>query len=219
MKNPIKYSFKTEIWPLVILLLVVVFSIWSYPQLPSRVVSHWDFNGQANGWCSREFHAIFFPVLLAFLYGLFSLMPKFDPRGERYFEFAEVYLIIRNLIVLVLAIVFAAATFSNLGYAINIGATVSAVIGLMMIILGNYFGKLKRNYFIGIRTPWTLSSENVWNKTHRLSARLFIIWGLALILAPWLDSTAAFIIILGGLVLILGGVMIYSYSLYKKEKK
>jgi uncharacterized membrane protein len=219
MKNPIKYSLKTEIWPLLILLLTVVLSIWAYPQLPSRVVSHWDFYGQANGWCSREFHAIFFPALLLAMYALFSLMPKFDPRGERYQEFSGVYLIMRNLILLVLAIVFAAATFSNLGYAINIGVTVAGTIGLMMIILGNYFGKLKRNFFVGIRTPWTLSSENVWNKTHRLGGRLFMIWGLALILAPWLAPTVALIILLGGSVLIVVWVFVYSYLLYRREKK
>ncbi|MFA5754387.1 MAG: SdpI family protein [Patescibacteria group bacterium] len=218
MSNPIKYSFKTEIWPIIILLITAGLSLWAYPQLPATVVSHWNFYGQADGWCRREFHAIFFPALLLAMYIMFSLMPKLDPRRERYQEFARVYLIIRNMILLVLAVVFAAATFSNLGYAINIGATVAGVIGVMMIALGNYFGKLKRNWFIGIRTPWSLSSENVWNKTHRLGGRLFMIWGACLIVAPWLQPAAAFFIILGGIAIIIPWVFIYSYLLYKKEK-
>jgi uncharacterized membrane protein len=219
MKNPIKFSLKTEIWPLVILFLVTVFSIWSYPQLPNLVVSHWDFYGRANGWSSREFHAIFFPALLLAMYVLFSLMPKFDPRGDNYSEFAGVYLKMRTAILLVLATVFVAATLANLGYNINIGATVAGVIGLLMIVLGNYFGKLKRNFFIGIRTPWALSSDNVWNKTHRLGGRLFMIWGVLLILAPWLAPTIAFAFLFGGIVVVISWTTIYSYMVFKKEKK
>ncbi|MEI6835455.1 MAG: SdpI family protein [Candidatus Falkowbacteria bacterium] len=218
MKNPIQYSLKTEIWPLIILLTTVILSLWSYPQLPAQVVTHWNFYGQPNGWSSREFQAIFFPALLMAIYALFSLMPKFDPRGERYLEFASVYLLMRNAILLVLAVVFGAATLANLGYAINIGTTVAGVIGLLMIILGNNFGKLKRNFFVGIRTPWTLSSDNVWNKTHRLGGRLFIIWGFLLILAPWLEATFALVILLGGLVVIISWLTIYSYLLFRQEK-
>ena len=219
MKNPITYSFKTEIWPILILLASIGLSLWAYPQLPNVVVSHWGFNGQANGWSSREFHCLFFPALLAALYGLFNLMPKFDPHSDHYVEFSNVYLIMRTAILFVLFVVFAAATFSNLGYAINIGTTVAGVIGLLMIVLGNYFGKLKRNFFIGIRTPWTLSSDNVWNKTHRLGGRLFMIWGLGLVFAPWLAPTFAFIILLGGLVIVMTWISIYSYLFYREEKK
>lgn len=216
MKNPINYSIKTEIIPFIILFLTVALSFWAYPLLPDLVVSHWNFYGQADGWSSREFHALFFPGLLLAMYLMFNLMPKFDPRSERYQEFAGVYLIMRNFIMLILFVIFIAATLSNLGYAINIGGTVAGAIGLLMIVLGNYFGKLKRNYFVGIKTPWTLASENVWNKTHRLGARLFIIWGIGLMLAPWLAPTIAMIILFGGLIFMLAWLSIYSYVLYKK---
>ncbi len=219
MNNPIKYSFKTEIWPALLLLAAIGLSLWAYPQLPAQVVTHWDFYGRANGWSSREFHSILFPGILVAMYILFSVMPLLDPKGERYQEFAGVYRIFRNLILSVFLVVFAAATFSNLGYAVNIGVVVSGAIGLLMIALGNYFGKLKRNWFMGLRTPWTLSSDNVWNKTHRLGGRLFMIWGLGLILAPWLAPTVAFVILIGGLIALMAWITIYSYVLFKKENK
>lgn len=219
MKNPIKYSLETEIWPLLILLIVVGLSYWAYPQLPARVITHWNFYGQADGWSSREFHIIFFPGLLVVMYALFNLVPKFDPHGERYQEFADVYRKIRNLILLTLFIVFLAATFVNLGYAVNIGVIVASTVGLMMIILGSYFDKLKRNSLIGIRTPWTLLSDDVWDKTHHLGGRLFMLWGLGLIIAPWLTPLVALTILLGGIVVIITWVSIYSYILYRKEKK
>jgi uncharacterized membrane protein len=218
MKNPIKYSIQTEIWPLLILVAAIGLSIWAYPQLPEKIISHWDFNGQPNGWSTKEFQSIFFPALLVAIYALFSFMPRLDPKGERYQDFADAYLMMRNSILFVLAIVFAATTFSNLGYPINIGGTVAGAIGFLMMFMGNYFGKLKRNWFVGIRTPWTLSSENVWNKTHRLGGRLFMIWGFCLIFAPWLPSTIAFIILIGGVTIVVAWVFVYSYLLYKKEK-
>jgi len=219
MKNPINYSFKTEIWPFLMLLSAVVLSFWAYPLLPDMVVSHWNFSGQANGWSSREFHCLFFPALIFFIYFVLSLSPKFDPNSERYQEFAKAFLLIRDAIIFVLLVVFAAATFANLGYPINIGGVTAGAIGLLMIVMGNYLGKLKRNFFIGIRTAWTLSSENVWNKTHRLMARLFIIWGLGLIAAPWVGSTFSFIILFGGILLVAICPAVYSYLLFSKEKK
>lgn len=218
MKNPIKYSFKTEIWPLLILLFTVVLSAWAYNKLPDLVVSHWNFYGQADDWSQKGFQTFLFPSLLVFMYILFRVLPKFDPMGERYQEFAGIYLTMRNTILFFLFIVFTVTTFANLGYAINIGATISGAVGLLMIILGTYFRKIKRNFFVGIRTPWTISSEYVWNETHRLGSYLFIIWGLGLILAPWLAPVAAFFILFGGIIAIVASLFIYSYWLYKKEK-
>jgi len=218
MKNPINYSFKTEIWPFLIIIITVAVGFWAYPNLPERVISHWNIYGQADDWMSRDFHVWFFPALIIGIYLLLSVVPKFDPKGERYKDFANVYLAIRTLMLLVLAVVFVAATLFNLGYNINIGATVAGAVGLTMIILGNYFGKLKRNWFVGIRTPWSLSSENVWNKTHRLGGRLFILWGLGIMITPWLMPNAVLAIMLGGLVMV-AWIMIYSYRLYKKEKQ
>lgn len=219
MKNPINYSIKTEAIPFLILFLAVVMSFWSYPLLPDLVISHWNFAGQADGWSSRQFHSILFPGILFGLYLMFNLLPKFDPQAKRYQDFAQAYLIMRNAIMFIFLVVFVVTTLVNLSYPINVGVTVSGAIGLLMIVLGNYFGKLKRNYFIGIKNPWTLSSENVWNKTHRLGGRLFIVWGLGLVVAPWLKPSFSFVILFGGLIILLSWLMIYSYSLYKKERK
>ncbi len=88
----------------------------------------------------------------------------------------------------------------------------------MMFVLGNYLGKLKRNWFVGIKSPWTLSSENVWNKTHRLAGKLFMIWGLGIMIAPWFKSNLAMGVLLSGIIIIVIFINIYSYFLFKKEK-
>lgn len=219
MKNPIKFSLKTEIAPLLILLAAISLSLWSYNLLPDQVITHWNFAGEADGWGSRQFHAILFPSMLAAIYLMFNFLPKIDPRSDRYAEFSGVYLIMRNFIMLIMMIIFAAATFVNLGYQLNIGGIVAGAVGLLIIVIGNYFGKLKRNYFVGIKTPWTLASENVWNKTHRLGSRLFIVWGALLVTSPWLPAPIAFLILFGGIIAMLAWLSIYSYVLYRNEKK
>ena len=213
-----KLTLKSEIFPLLIIVIAIIISITTYAQLPDQVVSHWNISGQPDGWSGKNFHAIVFPGILIFIYLLMSILPKVDPNKQRYTEFAKVYLILRNILILTFLIIFSGATLSNLGYAVNIGSLVSVTIGLLFIILGNYLGKLKRNWFIGIRTPWTISSENSWNKTHRLGGKLFVILGLIIILIPVLWPQAAFWFLVGGTTGLIATVTTYSYIIYRKDK-
>lgn len=216
--KPLNFSTKTEAWPIMIIMASIATSLFTYQSLPAKVASHWNIQGQVDGWASREFHVIFFPALMLGIYLLMNFIPRLDPRKERYQQFASVYLLIRNLIISVFLIIFLATTVYNLGYDINIGAITAGSIGVLMIIMGNYFGKLKRNWFIGIRTPWTLSSENSWNKTHRLGGKVFMIWGMLLIATPWLPPKFAFVT-LGSLLIAIPAIFAYSYIVYKKDKK
>jgi len=214
-----KINFKSELFSWIILFAVIILSVWAYPQLPERVSSHWNLQGEVDGWSSRKFHSLFFPILTIVMYFGLLLMPLLDPKKERYQEFIKTYNLIRHALLFVMGAIFFAATFFNLGYNINIGAIVGALVGALMIFLGNYFGKIKRNWFIGIRTPWTLSSENVWNKTHRFGGRLFMLWGLGMMCAPWLKGNLALIIIFSGLIFIILFIYVYSYLLFKQEKR
>jgi len=214
-----KITLKTEWRALLIIITTIALSYWAYPQLPATVASHWDFQGQVNGWVNKNFHSIFFPGILVALYIGFFIMPYVDPKKERYEEFAGVYRLMRDAILFVLLGVFTVATFYNLNYSLNVGAIVAILLGALMIVMGNYFGKIKRNWFVGIRTPWSMSSENVWNKTHRLGGRLFMFWGLGIAIAPWLDFRIAMAILFIGLTAIIIGVTLYSFLLYRQEKK
>jgi uncharacterized membrane protein len=217
MSQPIKRSLKTEWFPILLLLIAIGFSVWSYKLLPEMVATHWNIQGQVDAWGSKKFNNLFFPGLLIAMYFLFNIIPNFDPKKERYAEFANVYLMMRNAILCVLTIVFGSTILFNLGYPLNISAIVGGVIGILFLLIGNYFGKLKLNYFVGFRTPWTLSSENVWNKTHRVGGKAFIILGLIIAISPWLKPITALIAMSIGFALIIG-VGVYSYVLFKKEK-
>ncbi|MFZ2310725.1 MAG: SdpI family protein, partial [Patescibacteria group bacterium] len=186
MSQPIKRTLKTEWFPILLLLIAVGFSAWSYNLLPDMVATHWNIQGQVDAWGSKKFNNLLFPGLLIAIYLLFNFIPNFDPKKERYAEFANVYLMMRNAILSVFVVVFGSTTLFNLGYPLNISAIVGGAIGILFLLIGNYFGKLKLNYFVGFRTPWTLSSENVWNKTHRVGGKAFIILGLIMAISPWL---------------------------------
>ncbi|HZJ41698.1 MAG TPA: SdpI family protein [Patescibacteria group bacterium] len=214
----IKLTLKSEVLPFLMIITAIIISIVSYKLLPEQVVTHWNISGEPDGWSSRNFYTIFFPGILVFIYLLMNILPKIDPNKKRYAEFANVYLILRNILILTFLIIYSAATLSNIGYDINIGGIVSATIGILFIILGNYLGKIKRNWFIGIRTPWTISSENSWNKTHRLGGKLFIILGLITLLIPAFWPQAAFWFLICGSFALIITITVYSYIIYKKDK-
>ncbi|HNX10605.1 MAG TPA: SdpI family protein [bacterium] len=218
MKMPLKMSLKTEIIPLLFVVGAIVLAAVSYSALPDRVASHWNFQGVADGYSSKMFQTIFLPSLLLIMYVLFWVLPALDPKKENYTKFANTYHVIKALIIGTLTIVFAATTLANLGYNINIGKTIAAVIGIMMIIIGITMQNLKDNWFVGVRTPWTMSSPTVWKKTHKLSTYSFIIFGIIIIIAPYLPMVLAGWLFLAGVAIAVLGPIVYSYLAYKQEK-
>lgn len=218
MKSPLNITWKSEFIPLAAVIASIITSALSYSYLPDRVISHWNFYGEADGWSSRGFHALFFPALLAAMYVLFLILPSIDPKKDRYQDFAGVYNIFRSAIMLVLFAVYLMATLVNLGYDINISQVVPTIIGLMMIVLGNYMSKIKNNWFVGIRTPWTISSDNVWQKTHRLGGLMFTFFGFSLILMPYLPYSAGMTFFIIGVIAVTVVPILASYIFYRNEK-
>jgi len=216
MSSPIKLSWKSE-WVIVLLLILsVIASFWFYNHMPDIVPVHWDISGQANGFSSRAFAAFFFPALIVAIYLLMIFLPYLDPKKERYQDFEKVYFALRLIFVLFFDIIYFAASLVGVGYDVPIGPVVTISVGLMFMIIGNYLGKVKMNWFVGIRTPWTLSSEEVWNKTHRLGGKLFFLSGILLIMSGYLPGKLAFPLLLVIIILMSGGTVLYSYILYRK---
>lgn len=222
MENIIKKSRTAGVMNIVqiaVMLASIILSIYFYQNFPARVPIHWDVAGEVNGWGSRGFAAFLMPVLLVAIYFLFELLPKIDPRKENYAEFSKVYSIIKTAIMLVLFGVYILTSLNALGFAVSISFWVPFAIGLMFIVLGNYFGKIRNNYFVGIRTPWTLANEEVWNKTHRLGGKLFILGGIVMLFMgfiPTMLRIPMLIVVILGIAVV---PMIYSYVIYKRLAK
>jgi uncharacterized membrane protein len=212
------YNFKKELPSFIILAIAWVAGWYFYQHFPAQVVTHWNFYGQPDAWGGKTANAWMFPGILTAMYILFSILPNFDPRKDRYPEFGKVYSLFKNIFLLVMLIVMLAAGLYNLGYNVQIQYVVPTVIGLLMIVIGNYMGKIKPNWFMGIRTPWTLSSENVWNKTHRVGGYAFIVFGLILIVVPFLPAALGLTAFVAGILIVTFGTFVYSYLVYRQER-
>ncbi len=220
MSNPIKSTIKTEFIPLALIILMAVSAVYFYNNLPARVATHWNIAGQVDGYGSGQAQALALPLVAVGMYLLFLLLPYLDPKKDRYEQFSKVYHTFKAIILALLTVIYFIIALNGLGYNLPVGIIMPGLIGLLfIIIIGNYMGKIKMNWFMGIRTPWTLSSENVWNKTHRFGGKMFILAGLLMIAEIVLPISWKLPIFIIMMVMLLFGTIGYSYIVYLQEKR
>lgn len=189
-----------------------------YPRLPDMVPSHWNISGQVDGYMSKTAHVFFMPTVVLGLYMLLSIAPVIDPKPESYERFRGVYEAFRVIFVLIFSTLYMATTLYALGILVSISKLTMLIIGLMFIFLGNYMGKIRHNYTFGIKTPWTLANEEVWNKTHRISGPLWVIAGFVWILSLFLEEKVGFFLSMGSIFAVTIFGFIYSYLLFRRIK-
>lgn len=219
MKSPLKISFISELFPVLILILAYVLAFYFYAHFPAIVISHWNIQGEPNGTLPRFWGAFGIPGILTIIYIAFFLLPLIDPRKDNYASFGRAYFLIRGAVLTALFLIYIAASLYNLGIFVPIKTIVPIIIGAMMIILGSTLSKIQNNWFIGIRTPWTLSSQTVWKKTHRIGGILFVVFGILLCILSLLPAYLSFSLFILGLILVICIPVLYSYILYKEEEK
>jgi uncharacterized membrane protein len=215
----INANFKTEFFPALLTLLAIGLSFYFYANFPPLIASHWNIAGEVDGWMSRGLGAFLFPGLILVFYLLLLFLPSLDPKKKQYQDFPKVYHIVKNMIVAFMFILYILTSFYNLGFNINITIATTSLVGILLFIMGLYMNKIKSNWFLGIRTPWTMSSDKVWEKTHKLGGWMFCIFGLLIMACGFAPvSWRAWLFIIG-IILAIFPVYIYSYLVYRKEKK
>lgn len=220
MSNPIRPTLKTEIIPTILLIVVAISSFFFYANFPERVPVHWNIAGEVDNWGSPLTAAFLFPLIIIVVYLLMLFVPYLDPKKQQYNKFRKVYHIIKLLLVLFCVAIYYLTSFNALGHNLPIGITVPILVGVLFIIVGAYMSKIKQNWFMGIRTPWTLSSQQVWDKSHRFGGKMFMLSGFLMIingLAPVSWRIAIFIAAI--LIVIIGTVGGSYYFYYIEEKK
>ena len=217
MSNPIKTSFKTEVLPLLIILITGVASLYFFNNFPEQVPIHWNMAGEVDNYGSRTLGAFLFPVIILGMYLLFLVLPLMDPKKENYAQFRKVYHLFKLMMILFMAIVYFLASFSALGFDLNIGLWMSTMVGILFVFIGSCLGRLKSNWFIGIRLPWTLSSDENWKKTHRFSGKIYVFAGFLMMtmgLVPLGFRMYLFVVVLILLVVL---PIAYSFWHFKKN--
>ena len=150
----------------------------AYPKLPAMVPVHWNAHGEVDSWGPKWSLFLWGPGMMLGFVLLFAALPWLSPRKFDVNTFRPTYLYIMIVFVAVLAYINVMTLVAALGVMTDIGRAVVGGVCLLIALLGNVLGKVRRNFYIGIRTPWTIADERVWNKTHRLAARTSFVCGL-----------------------------------------
>lgn len=213
----------TRLTTIIVLVLIIGATIagallWN--QLPDPMASHWDVNDQVNGYMSKFWGVYMMPMITIGLFLLFLVIPSIDPLKANIAQFRETFnLFITSIIGFMVYIHFLTLRW-NLGYTnLGIGKAMLPAMGLLFFIVGSMLRKAKRNWFIGIRTPWTLSSDSVWNETHRIGGILFMASGVLAVIGGFVGGNIAFWSIMIPVFGISIFLVVYSYVLYQKETK
>ncbi len=195
-------------------LLPILAGLLLYNRLPETVATHFGPDGEANGWSSRAFAVFGLPAIMAGLNLLVNFGLRSDPKKQ---NMSPVLRSISVWIIPILSIGVSALTLIYaLGYNVRVDKILFVFVGVVFLAIGNYLPKTKQSYTMGIKLPWTLASEENWNRTHRLAGFLFVGGGILILLLAMIGlySTWVFLVLVAVLVLV---PTIYSYALYKKQ--
>jgi uncharacterized membrane protein len=173
-------------YPLILIAIAALLAVAVYPRLPESIAVHWDLRGNANGWMPRAAGAFFGPVFMLVLWQFMRLVPRLDPRVEGAPDASGAYEAIVAATLLLLFAVHVAVLAIALGYRVPVGRLAPALVGALFVVIGVALPRTQPNRWVGFRTPQTLSSPEVWARTHRFAGRCLTVAGIAAIVAALL---------------------------------
>ena len=206
-----KINLQKELPLIAIVLAPFIYLAFIWKNLPDSVPIHWDIEGDIDRYGDKS-ELILIPILLPLLiYVIFTIVPLIDPKGKiqqmgnKYFMLKAAMTVFMSILAMIIIYAVQNESLYNPNYII-------LLIGVLFMILGNYFKTLRANYFIGIRTPWTLENQTVWKETHKLAGKIWFIGGLVIIVSSLLlDKKANFRLFIGTIIVISLIPVIYSF--------
>lgn len=214
MKHPLS---KIDYVIITLMVLNLITTLGLLPFLPEKVIMHWNINMEPDGFGSR-YSFLYFALLPVGLYILFRYLPKIDPKKESYQIHHKAYQLIQLAIILFLIGILVSSELISLGIPLSIKMSLHVLFGILFLIMGNVMGQVRSNYFLGFRTPWTLASERVWRKIHRLIGFGLVLVGMLFFALMFFSQPWALLFPLIIMFLVFVGGFIYSYLEYKKGK-
>jgi uncharacterized membrane protein len=210
----------TSIITLTLIFLALLAGVLLWNQLPDQMPSHWNVNDQVDGTMSKLWGVLMMPLVTLGMFILFLVIPNIDPLKANIAQFRETFNLFIVLITAFMLYIHGLTLAWGLGYqGFKMSMAMLPFIGLLFIFIGYMLRKAKRNFFIGIRTPWTLSSDSVWDKTHQLGSILFMVSGAFAIVGGFFGGMTAFWLMFTPLMGSTLFLVVYSYFLYRSETK
>jgi len=206
-----------RLWPSFVVFAVAVgFSIWAYPRLPAQVATHWGIQGEADGWSSPLAAVLMVPLATLIVAGVMLAAPRIDPRRESWEIHGRTYWLVVNLVSCFLLAVHILIIGEGLGWGLPVARLIPIAVGALLVLIGNLLPRLHPNWFMGIRTPWTLSSDEVWRRTHRLGGTLLVIAGLLTVLGGFFAGGIAIYLIVALVGVCVLVPVLYSWLLWRR---
>jgi uncharacterized membrane protein len=202
---------------LALVVIAIAGSAALYPSLPERIPSHWNVRGEIDGWMPKPLGAFFLPGLLLGTWLLFLALPKISPKNFEVEKFGRAYDAVALATIAFLFVVSGVVLMTARGLPVAMDRVMFVSMGALFIVIGNVMGKVTRNFFVGIRTPWTLASEEVWLRTHRFGGKVFVVAGLAVMVCGLAGAPVQLTI-----ALLVASALVpvaYSYVVYRKVEK
>lgn len=201
-----------------VLIVTFIITIVSYPLLPDPIVSHWNASGEPDGYLSKFFGLFLTPLIMLGLAALFAVLPRIDPLKKNYAKFRNYYDGLILAFLLFMGIVQLQLILWNSGIKISPNLMFPIIIGIFYIYIGFVLEHAEQNWFVGIRTPWTLSSATVWKKTHERGGKLFKVAGIISLAGVFFEDYA-FWFILVPVIAVAVYTIVYSYVEYQEEER
>jgi uncharacterized membrane protein len=210
----------TAIISVALITIAVIAGAVLWNQLPDQMASHWGVDDQVNGTMPKFWGVFMMPLISLGLFLLFLVIPNIDPHRANIAQFRETFNLFIVFMIIFLLYVHGLTLAWSLGYSnFKMSSALLPFIGVLFIFIGYMLRKAKRNFFIGIRTPWTLSSDNVWDKTHQLGSILFMASGALAVIGTLFGGMVAFWLMFVPLMGSTLFLVVYSYILYRDEIK
>jgi len=212
-----KLTWRTELAQWVLLMVMFALAAVTWSHAPERIPSHWNVHGEIDGWSGRFMGLLFLPLVAMGLYLLLAFIPRLDPGRANYERFGGVYAILRTTIMLLLFTIYAVTHAVIRGATVDMNLVLGLAVGAMFVVFGNLLGKVRPNWFVGVRTPWTLSSKLSWTKTHRLAGWMFLGCGLLVLVGTLVHPKWAAWFIIATVVPTAIAPIVYSYFAWRAD--
>lgn len=210
---------KTTIIILAMILISFIIAIYFYSSMPDQMASHWNSQGEVDSYMSKFWGLFLMPLVSILIFLVFLLIPKIDPLKKNIEKFRKYFDWFIVVIIAFLLYIYLLTIFWNLDYRFNMTKMLMPALGILFYYAGILLNNSKRSWFIGVRTPWTLSSDIVWDKTNKLGGQLFKIIGIITVIAGLFVSKYLIWIILVPILTIVLYLFVYSYFEYQKVEK
>lgn len=208
----------TSIIVLALIAIAVIAGALLWNQLPELMASHWNVNNEVDGYMPRFSGVFMMPLITLGMFALFLVLPNIDPLKANIAQFRGAFNLFIVLITVFMLYIHGLTLVWNLGYQnFEMDTAMMPFLGIVFMFIGYLLRQAKRNFFIGIRTPWTLSSDIVWEKTHRLGSVLFILSGALAFAGSFFGGMTAFWLLMAPLTGSAIFLAVYSYILYQNE--